>query len=290
MNFDNYKFRCSSLGYIMSAAKGKSYRQQYDETFASMKSTREALEKFSDKALIGKAKAQEKYDKLKIKLDELDPLKDKIRLSDSAKTHLADIYTIVHDGRKAEDIKSKYLEKGLHMEEDAITLYSLVTGIFHKKSEEYKENDYICGHIDFPTIDDTIVDTKCNWSIWQFNRVKARPMNPMYIWQGRGYMWLWEKNNFELSYCLLNTPEHLIAKELLYLEKDFIGSFEDLEKAKEELRHNHIYDDMLNEDRLIRHKLERELEYEEQIKKHVIAAREYLNNFGKKEDVYEEED
>jgi hypothetical protein len=275
------------LGYLMSSPKGKSYREQYDDKLESYKKTVRQLENFSDNAIVGKEKAQKRADKLSQELDQLEPLKNKVRLSDSAKTYLADIYTQVNDGRDIEDVKSKYLEKGLHMEEDAITLYSLVTGVFHKKSEEYRDNGYINGHIDFPTVNDTIVDTKCNWSIWQFNRIVARPVNPIYRWQGNGYMWLWEKQRFELAYCLLNTPEHLIQREIKKLEYDFIGSQEDFAEAVKEIRHNHTYDDKPNKERIRIYKFERNTENEELIKKYVIAAREYLNNFGKDTDDYE---
>lgn len=286
-SFDTYKFRCSSLGYLMSSGKGKTYKEQYDEKLEKYRKTISQLQGFSDKAVIGKAKAQEKADKLSEELDILKPLVGKVKLSDSAKTHLADIYTVVNDGRKTEDIKSKYLEKGLNSEEDAITLYSLVTGIFHKKSEEYRENDYISGHIDFQTIDGTIVDTKCNWSIWQFNRVVARPVNIMHKWQGKGYMWLWDKPKFELAYCLINTPEHIIQQEIKKLEYGFIGTKEDWEDAVKELRFNHTYDDKSNEEKTRVFKFERDTEDEEMIKAYVTAAREYLNNFGKDMDDYE---
>lgn len=285
--FDKLTFRCSSLGYLMSSGKGKSYKEQYDEKLEALKKTRKQLEGFSDKAIIGKAKAEERIEKLLIELDGLKLLKDKVKLSDSAKTHLADIYTVVNDGRKTEDVKSKYLRKGTNVEEDAITLYSLVTGIFHKKSDEYKENEYINGHIDFPTVEDTIVDTKCNWSIWQFNRIVARPINPIYKWQGKGYMWLWDKSKFELAYCLINTPEPLIQHEIKKLEYGFVGSQEDFAEAVKEIRYNHTYDDKPNEQKIRIYKFERNPEDEELIKKYVIAARDYLNNFGKDNDDYE---
>jgi hypothetical protein len=117
-------------------------------------------------------------------------------------------------------------------------------------------------------------------------------MNPIYAWQGVGYMWLWEDDFFELAYCLLNTPEHLIAKEIEWLIRDFTGTPEELEEAKAEVRHNHIYDDKPIEERLKIYRLERNTELEEKIVKYVTAAREYLNNFGKsgKEEEVEDEE
>ena len=33
-----------------------------------------------------------------------------------------------------------------------------------------------------------------------------------YEWQGRAYMMLWDKEEFYLDYCLMDTPEKLIPK------------------------------------------------------------------------------
>jgi predicted nucleotide-binding protein (sugar kinase/HSP70/actin superfamily) len=58
-------------------------------------------------------------------------------LSEGAKGHVIDVFTQWKYHRR-EDIYSKYIEKGNELEEDAITLVSVLTGIFHKKNEKNK--------------------------------------------------------------------------------------------------------------------------------------------------------
>lgn len=278
--FDNYKFRCSSLGKLMSSTTGKSYQEQYDEILAKRKAVRIRLEGYSDKALKAKEKDQIAFDKYTEQLNDLEPKKHLIELSETAKTHLCDIYTSVHDGRN-EDIKSKYMEKGLHIEEDAITLYCRHTGQFAVKNTEEKENAWIKGSKDFSTKQKKIVDTKVNWSIFQFNRLVGKPVNPVYIWQGKGYMWLWDEDEFDLAYCLLNTPEHLLLIEEKRLLYDFVGTSEDFQEACKELRYNHTYDDKPVEERVRIFNFQRDRDDEEKIKLYVEAGRNFLNNFGK---------
>lgn len=290
MDFSNYKFRCSSLGYIMTEPKGKSYKQQYDEAIITRREKIAARELLTERAVKTKIKLTTAIDELTKKINDLEPKQDSVQLSDSAKTHLCDLYTVAKYGRH-EDIKSKYLEKGLHMEEDAITLYSVVKRVHHEKNTEEKENDYIKGHIDFPTLLDCIVDTKSNWNIFTFNRVVARPIKPLYAWQGKGYMWLWEKERFELAYCLLDTPEHLYKAEQRKLMYELVGRQEftsDEEKemysgALFDLHKLHHYKDIPDEEKIRIFELKRNKEDEEKIKRYVVAAREFMNSIDKKE-------
>ena len=197
MDFSKHKFRCSSLGHIMGDAKGKSYREQYDEAHAL---STELIAQYSgmNKDTKSAQKVLERMEKAIDKRKKLEDKKDIPHLSDTCKTHLCDVYTRVKYGR-TEDIASKYLEKGLTSEEDAITLYSMVTREFHKKNTEERSNDWIQGTLDF--IDEfKVVDTKVNWSIFQFNRTAAKPIKPLYHWQLDGYMWLWGRPKAKLAY------------------------------------------------------------------------------------------
>lgn len=287
MDFSKQLFRCSSLGYIMSEPKEKSNLEKWEDAGFSYNKKVKEIMLLSDKAVKGKEKMQVQIDKLKTQIETLEPIKDIPNLSETCKTHLCDIYTLVKYGR-TEDIKSKYMEKGLHMEEDAITLYSLVTGNYHEKCTEYMFNEYIDGHMDFPSTDDFINDTKVNWSIFQFNRVKAKPIKPLYDWQLKGYCWLWKKTKGRLIYCLLDTPEHLIESEQTKLMYELFGnkinydySSDELKaqykEACKEIRYNHTYDDIPEKERVVI--FENELtEYDvERIKKRVEDCRWFLN-------------
>lgn len=279
MDFSNFTFRCSSLGYIMADGKGKSNLEKYNDAILKVK---DAIEKFG--AAKTGTKASEnlalKIEKLEEVIKKLEPIKDVTYLSDSCKTHLCDVYTRVKYGR-TEDIKSKYLEKGLLMEEDAITQYSLLTGLMYNKNKVRETNEFIEGEMDFEK-DDMVIDTKVNWSIFQFTRVASRPIKPLYHWQLDGYMWLFGKNKGRLVYSLLDTPEHLIKMEEKRLLYDFVGSEEDYNEACIELRRNHIYSDIPIEERVRVFDVERSEERIEKIKSRVKECRIYLNNLNNK--------
>lgn len=290
MNFDNQLFRCSALGYIMVDPKGKSFQEKYDSTREVWKIRNAEYEAIPAEKLllISNVKKHDSLNKLKEKMDYFYSKRDTIHLSDTCKTYLADLYTFVKYGR-LEDIKNKYLEKGLHLEEDAITLYSIVTGIFHKKNYIHKDNEFIEGEMDFDN-EDTAIDTKVNWSIFQFNRTKVKPIKPLYNWQVKGYMWLWEKKYGLLVCVLLDTPEHLILKEERMLLRDFIGTKDDWEEAKKELRFNHTYNDIPNKERIKTFDVTFTEEEKQKIIDRVKECRRYLNEMdaGKTIDVEED--
>jgi len=254
--------------------KAKDYYDKAQEKFLMAKEGSKAAEN-----------AYNSMKKYEAQLDYLTPIKHETKLSDTCKTHLADLYTrVVYD--RTEDLKSKYLEKGLLMEEDAITLYSSLTGEYFEKNKERKFNEFIEGEMDFS---DVIVafDTKVNWSIFQFNRVVCKPIKPLYHWQLDGYMWLYNKKKGRLIYSLLDTPEHLIKREQSKFMYEVFGKEKDLSKeemysyleACEEIRKNHTYSDIPLEKRVKIFDVEENLERREKIKTRVLQCREYLKNF-----------
>ncbi len=105
-------------------------------------------------------------------------------------------------------IKSKYLEKGNLVEDDAITLYNLVHFTQYKKNTERLENDFLSGECDING-DDEIIDIKSAFSLSTFPALSSRIDSKLYQWQGRAYMMLWDKPVFKIAYCMVSTPEHL---------------------------------------------------------------------------------
>lgn len=279
-NFDwnTYTFRCSSLGHIMSNPKGKSNLDKYNEALSSLRTKTDLLIE-TDVTNPGYLPLYHLVNKLKETVAYLKPIKDIPHLSQSCKTHLSDIYTSVVYGR-SNDIQNKYIEKGLALEEDAITLYSLVHKNFFRKNKERKNNGFIEGEIDFQD-DEYVVDTKVSWNIFTYNRVIASKFKPLYKWQLKGYSILWGKPKAKLAYCLLNTPENLIAREEKYLMNSWIGSSEDLVEALKELRNNHIYDDIPEEERVRTFEASISEDDEGTINNRVIECRKYLQNFVK---------
>jgi hypothetical protein len=147
-----------------------------------------------------------------------DPRSKNETLSETTKTHLVDVY-VSKTYNRFNEISAKQLSKGNHTEEDSITTVSRVTGIFFKKNEDHLSNDYIKGTPDLFTGEkiynaETIRDTKSSWDMYSFFRAKAKKIDPMYYWQGTGYMWLTGAKSCTIDYCLNNTPFDLVMGEL----------------------------------------------------------------------------
>lgn len=124
-----------------------------------------------------------------------------------------------HDRRKF--MSNKYIEKGLMVEEDALTLLSRTRKIFLKKNEERLSNDFITGIPDTYEGEsiykaDIIHDVKASYDIWTFDASRsedAEDAKAAYFWQGQGYMDLTGAKEFHLHHCLINTPDLIINKE-----------------------------------------------------------------------------
>lgn len=213
--------------------------------------------------------------------------KERGDLSETAITYLIDIYVSKVYGRKT-DVFSKYIEKGLAVEEDSITLFSRVNRRFYKKNEEHLKNDFITGTPDLfdgKSIFNAhhIVDIKSSWDIFTFFRNLTKDINKMYYWQLMGYMALSKAKSSTLAYCLVNTPESLILDEerkLMY--KMNAGTIENPEyiNACEELRALSIYDDIPIRERVIQFTIDRKEEDITKIYSKVNRAREYLNQLS----------
>jgi hypothetical protein len=111
-----------------------------------------------------------------------------------------------------EQISSKYMEKGIAVEDQAIELVNSVFFTNYKKNTERKSNEWITGECDIAT-PTKIIDIKSSWSLATFPAIPKSGESKLYEWQGRAYMWLWDVDFFEVNYCLVNTPDELIGYE-----------------------------------------------------------------------------
>ena len=107
-------------------------------------------------------------------------------------------------------IKGAALDKGNLVEDEAIQLVSNLYNEPYVKNEELRTNGFIKGSCDVE-YQNKIRDIKCSWSKSSFPLFREDGKNTGYEWQGRGYMMLWNKDEFYLDYCLMDTPEDLIA-------------------------------------------------------------------------------
>jgi len=178
------------------------------------------------------------------------------KLSVTAKKETFARYQAQFYGRQ-KFMSNKYVEKGLGVEEDSITLYSRVSKVFLKKNEERLTNDYLTGLPDIyigPSIREAevVIDIKSSWDVFTFGNAIIDEVDRGYYAQGQGYMALTGAKEFRLVYCLVNTPETMLADQKrrlawqmglidenaspLYLEAceriDREGTFDDIPKEE----------------------------------------------------------
>lgn len=134
-------------------------------------------------------------------------------LSVGAKTHIRSLVSQAIYGVDFE-VSSKEMEKGILLEPDAIALLNRVRGLSLVKNTERRNNGWISGECDlFDPAARRGHDLKCSWSVATFPIAQVDCFDKLYEWQMRGYMWLWDADEWEVDYALLTTPEHLCRWE-----------------------------------------------------------------------------
>lgn len=109
------------------------------------------------------------------------------------------------------NISSKYTEKGIRLEDDAIdyvaeNLYN--TMMF--KNEEYFEDEYFTGTPDI-ILKDEIIDIKCPYEWHNFPLLEDELPNKDYYYQLQAYMHLTGRKKAKVIYVLMDTPEDLLG-------------------------------------------------------------------------------
>lgn len=153
-----------------------------------------------------------------------------------------------------ETVSSKYMEKGIRVEDDSIKLLNSVLFTDFQKNTERRNNEWITGEADIVD-SDSIIDVKSSWSLGTFPVLASEGADKKYEWQGRAYMMLWDKPKFKIAYCMVSTPDDLIG----YEQK----SMHQVDGIERDLRVTIV-------------SYERDLALEEKIKIKVNAARAYL--------------
>lgn len=182
------KFRAHCLGKIMTEAQSIDPALLDEETAAICRKVKKTDE---DKAILAPLKARS--------------------LSAGAKTFIQDSAKELIYGYEKK-VSSKYLDKGLLVESASIELYNSVHFTELTKNTERRENEWISGECDIAT-PRKIIDIKSSWSLDTFPVLSDSGRDSDYEWQGRAYMMLWDVPEFEIAYCLVNTPDELIGFE-----------------------------------------------------------------------------
>lgn len=115
-------------------------------------------------------------------------------------------------------VSSKAMEKGIECESDSILLLNSVRKLSLRKNTERRSNDFITGECDlFDSVLKRGHDIKTSWSIATFPITSKDCEDKLYEWQMRGYMALWNADEWEVNYCLVDTPDRLIGFEPMEL-------------------------------------------------------------------------
>ena len=130
-------------------------------------------------------------------------------LSQTAKSYIIQLAKENFYGYRTE-LNNKYVLKGLEQEQDSIDLLNAVRFENYVKNQERVTNEYLTGCCDIIT-EDLILDLKTSWSLDTFpaTSYELKDLND-YEWQGRAYMYLYDRPTFELCYVMVSThPEFL---------------------------------------------------------------------------------
>lgn len=194
-------------------------------------------------------------------------------LSETAKTYIQDLFKENELGI-AREFWSRYTDKGLQMEDEAIDFAGQVLGWeFVVKNEESFENDWITGTPDVLT-KTLLADIKCSWDGNTFPLFDTELKNKDYFWQMQGYMWLTGLEQAELVYCLMDTPHQIVEDEVrrAHWKAGLIDEDIDLREA---VQSQHTFSHLPNNLRIKRFIVERNEDAIDNIKEKVELAREY---------------
>lgn len=263
-DFSDYKFRPHAIGKIMKGLP-KPLTPNQQKTFI------ELVEKRSKGTLT---------DAQTVTLGDLIQKKNaKPVLSDGAKTYLKGIYKDIVFGRSKE-VQSKYLTKGISVEDENINQYNEVNGTFLIKNEVRYENDFFSGEMDIEE-DNEIIDFKSSWDYSTFPLFEEEVPNDDYEDQLLAYMDLRPNvKRAKLVYGLVDTPDELIIdeKRKMAFKLGYIdGIPDDLDR---EITNNMTYADIPKQARIKEFIIYRDEKRISQMKEMVILAREYLNSLN----------
>jgi hypothetical protein len=199
------------------------------------------------------------------------------RLSQTTKSYILELAIQEKYGIHKE-FWSRYTDKGNEVEPEAIKLTESVLDVgFIYKNEEQFFNDWVTGKPDVNT--DVLIDVKSSWDAFTFfDKVIENELNNKdYYYQLQGYMWLTDKQEALLCYCLIDTPLQIVEDEIRreHWKQNLISESSDLREFVED---KHTFMHIPKEKRVKTHVVKRDDEVIEAIKTRIEECREYYNN------------
>jgi hypothetical protein len=198
-------------------------------------------------------------------------------MGETCKKYLRQLALELKYGRKKE-FTNKYIQKGLEVEESAITLYSRLYKKYYKKNDQRLTNEYLTGEPDIIR-PEYGVDVKASWDLFTLPFADDK-INPDYYWQGQAYMALTGLNHWIIAYCLVDTPLMLIEDEkrkLMYKMGALTNESPDYLEACEKIERAMTFGDIPIKERVVEFHIKRDDAAIENLYKRIAECREYLD-------------
>lgn len=273
MEIKKFKCRASKIGLLMTKHTGKSYKEQYDDAVSKKESLSTRLSEFKNKEC--KSAIQIKYEKLpeiEKEITRLQPIINEVILSETAKSYCKEWLISEITGKK-KDIRSKYLERGKAMENEAIKRISKHYGVDLVKNVEPLENEYFTGEFDTKSTE-IVIDAKVPFDCFTFPFFETVP-DKDYYGQLQVYQELTVLKKGSLCYCLENGSDEQIEKLSWQISKD-LGKdepdIEDWDLAEQELSYDHLPESL----RKKIFEFDFNEAYIRKAEKYVLSARKYI--------------
>lgn len=110
-------------------------------------------------------------------------------------------------------VETKYMDKGLALEQTAIQFLNNQRFTNYRKNEERRVSEFLTGECDIYVPNTKTIDIKVSWNKDTFPLLAEDAHDTLYEWQGRAYMKLWDVPEHEVVHVLLDTPDELIKWE-----------------------------------------------------------------------------
>lgn len=272
-------FSCHSLGKLMTPAKGKSNLDKYNDAVDLLSTSKTKYAETNNKETANAKKLFNKIELLENEVKELEKIKDDVILSETAKSHIEDIW-LRKNYQYKETVITHELIKGIVCEKESIELLIENDSEYREKNKQSFKNEYIHGEPDV-ILSEIIEDVKNSWSLRTFFNAE---LSDDYYWQGQGYMDLTGKKKYKLTYVLSDTPPEIVTKEINWqmakLSYAVTDGYFDKDKIAEQIRKNHTFSHLPIEKRIKVF----EFEYNEsdinKLYKTIDAARIYYNSIS----------
>lgn len=211
-------FRCSGLGDLMGESKGKSNLELYNEAVSELEKSENYLKGLGIKAIVMKEKTAKKIEGLKIKITELEKVKDVVKLSASCRKYLKTMAIEIQYKRKKR-MTNKYIKKGIAVENASIELYSEWKGYHLDNNTKRVSNDFLTGETDLEFTDvkgkvNKVTDIKSSYDIDSFEDNRDEDAKKSNYLQLQGYCILHDCQESSVANVLTNNDFTLINDEI----------------------------------------------------------------------------